>query len=296
VGLTTDLAIPDLARLAPGPYRVLRSRRAQGQPGVMLESHYYLPGERGAVGLDWHLMVLLRSAANRGVRTEAHGESFPIANRRGAITVLPAGFAHGVRLTTACEVTVFAFAPEILASVSDETGRSSRAGLEYIAATRDGCLRDLLDLLARELEAGGPSGRMYADGLAFTLLARALALSGSRMQPLSVSVPALYPRAQQQLFEYIDENLHRNLALEELAFQGGYSRGHFLKIFRTATGTSPHQYLVQRRVERAKALLSGGKLPLAEIAVTCGFSSQSHFSAEFRRRVGTSPVRYRRVR
>jgi AraC family transcriptional regulator len=86
------------------------------------------------------------------------------------------------------------------------------------------------------------------------------------------------------------------LKLEELASQVGYSRGHFLKMFRTTTGTSPHQYLVQRRVERAKALLSAGQLPLTEIAVTCGFSNQSHFSAEFRRRVGTSPAHYRRIR
>jgi AraC family transcriptional regulator len=241
-------------------------------------------------------MVLLRSAANRCVRTEAQGESVPAANRRGAMTVLPAGFAHGVRLTTACEVTVFAFAPKILASVTDEIDHPPRAELDYIAATRDGGLRDLLDLLARELEAGGPSGRLYTDALAFTLLARALALSDPRMRPLSVSVPALSPRAWQRLFEYIDENLHRNLALDELASQVGYSRGHFLKIFRTTMGTSPHQYLVQRRVERAKALLSARELPLAEIAVTCGFSSQSHLSAEFRRRVGTSPARYRRLR
>ena len=103
-------------------------------------------------------------------------------------------------------------------------------------------------------------------------------------------------RAQQRLFEFIEENLQRNLGLEELAIQVGYGRGHFLKTFRAAVGTSPHQYLLDRRVERAKAMLKKTSTPLVEIATACGFSSQSHFSTEFRRRVGISPARYRRIR
>jgi AraC family transcriptional regulator len=241
-------------------------------------------------------MVLLRSAANRGVRTEPQCGSVPFANSRGTMTVLPAGYGPAVRLTTPCDVTIYAFAPKFLTSVSEEVDGPRQPELEYIAATRDDGLRDLLDLLDRELQADGPSGKLYTDGLAFTLLARALALSGPRTRALSFGASPLNSQARQRLFEFIEENLHRNLDLEELAAQAGYSRGHFLKMFRTTTGTSPHQYLVQRRVERAKALLNAGKLPLTEIAMTCGFSSQSHFSAEFRRRVGTSPARYRRVR
>jgi len=241
-------------------------------------------------------MVLLRSATNRCERVEPQGTSFRSANKRGAMTVLPAGCGPAVRLTTPCEVTIYAFDPRVLKSVSAEVEGPTQPALEYIPATRDGELRDLLDMLDRELEAGGPSGKLYSDGLAFTLLARALALSSPRTRALSFGASPLSIRAQQRLFEFIEENLQRNLSLEELASQVSYSRGHFLKMFRMATGTSPHQYLVQRRVERAKALLDAGKLPLAEIAMTCGFSSQSHFSAEFRRRVGVSPARFRRAR
>jgi AraC family transcriptional regulator len=241
-------------------------------------------------------MVLLRSATNRCVHAGHRGGSVSLANRRGAMTVLPAGCGPAVRLTTPCEVTIYAFAPKVLKSVSEEVDGPPHPELEYIAATRDTDLRALLELLDRELEAGGQSGKLYSDGLAFALLARALALSGSRTRALSFGASPLDIRAQQRLFEFIEVNLHRNLDLEELASQVGYSRGHFLKMFRAATGTSPHQYLVQRRVERAKALLNAGKSTLTEIAMTCGFSSQSHFSAEFRRRVGISPARYRRVR
>jgi AraC family transcriptional regulator len=240
-------------------------------------------------------MVLLRSATNRCVHAGPRGGSVSLLNRHGAMTVLPAGCGPAVQLTTPCEVTVYAFAPKVLKSVSQEVDGRPPPELEYIATTRDNDLRNLLELLDRELEAGGQSGKLYSDALAFTLLARALALSCSRKRALSFGASPLDIRAQQRLFEFIEANLHRNLDLEELASLVSYSRGHFLKMFRAATGTSPHQYLVQRRVERAKALLKAGNSALTEIAMACGFSSQSHFSAEFGRRVGISPARYRRV-
>jgi len=287
---------PDLAALAPGPFKLLHSRRPSERPGILLERYLYSPGERSDVSLDWHLMVLLRSASNRGVRAEPRGGWVPFAYTRGAMAVLPAGCGPAVRLTTPCEVTVYAFAPKILKSFRDELDGPRQPELEYIAATRDGDLLALLHLLARELGLGEPSGKLYADSLAFALLARAVALSSHHARAPSFDASPLNVRAQERLFEFIEENLDRNLSLEDLAIQVGYGRGHFLKTFRAAAGTSPHQYLLDRRVERAKVMLKKTSTRLVEIATACGFSSQSHFSTEFRRRVGISPRRYRRIR
>jgi AraC family transcriptional regulator len=218
-----------------------------------------------------------------------------MANTRGAMAVLPAGCGPPVRLTTPCEVVVYAFAPAVLARIAVEAGGRPPA-LMHVPATRDRDLQALLHLLDRELAAGAPSGRLYLDALSFAVLARTGTLSNSRARPLSFGASPLSPRAQQRVFEIIEEHLHRNLGLEEIAAQVGYSRGHFLKMFRLATGTSPHQYLTHRRIERAKALLMDRELPLTEVASRCGFSSQSHFSTEFRRRVGVSPARFRRSR
>jgi AraC family transcriptional regulator len=193
-------------------------------------------------------------------------------------------------------VTVYGFVPRVLKRFGAEVDGPRPPELDYIAATRDGDLLALLHLLDRELGLGEPSGRIYADSLAFALLARAVALSGHHARTLSFDASPLHVRAQERLFEFIEENLHRNLGLEDLALQVGYGRGHFLKTFRAAAGTSPHQYLLDRRVERAKAMLKKTSTPLVEIATACGFSSQSHFSHEFRRRVGISPGRYRRIR
>ena len=285
---------PDLAALAPGPFTLLHSRRPSDQTGVLLERYLYAPAERSDVSLDWHLIVLLRSASNRGVRAEPKGGWVPFANTRGAMTVLPAGCGPAVRLATSCDVTVYGFAPRILKSVREEFDEPRPPQLDYIAATRDGDLLTLLHLLDRELGLGEPSGKLYADSLAFALLARAVTLSSHHARTLSFDASPLNVRAQERLFEFIEENLHRNLGLEDLARQVGYGRGHFLKTFRASAGISPHQYLLDRRVERAKGMLKKTRTPLVEIATACGFASQSHFSSEFRRRVGLSPGRYRR--
>jgi AraC family transcriptional regulator len=292
----TPVGPPDFAALAPGPFTLLDSHRPSEQSGVLLERYLYAPGERRDVSLDWHLLVLLRSASNRGVLAEPGGEWVPFANTRGAIAVLPAGCGPAVRLATSCDVTVYGFAPTVLNTFRDELAGPRPPELNPIAATRDGDLLALLHLLDRELGLGEPSGRLYAESLAFALLARAVALSSHRAGALSFDASPLSVRAQKRLFEFIEENLHRNLSLEDLSRQVGYGRGHFLRTFRAAAGTSPHQYLLDRRVERAKAMLKKTRTPLVEIATACGFSSQSHFSTEFRRRVGISPGHFRRSR
>jgi AraC family transcriptional regulator len=238
-------------------------------------------------------MVLLRSASNRGVRAQPHGGSVPFAYTRGGMAVLPAGCGPAVRLTTACEVTVYGFAPQVFERFRDELDGPQPA-LEYLAATRDGDLLSLMSMLDRELETGGPSGRLYSDSLGFALLSRAVALSQPHARARPFGASPLNARTRERLFEFIEGNLHRDLGLEELASQVGYGRGHFVRMFRATVGTSPHQYLLERRIEHARALLREGRLPLAEIAMACGFSSQSHFSAQFRRRVGIPPARYRR--
>ena len=293
---TTPAEPPALARLAPGPFKLLHSRRPSEEPAVLLERYRYAPGERRDVSLDWHLIVLLQSASNRGARAEPKGGWVPFANTRGAMAVLPAGCGPAVRLATPCDVTIYGFAPRVLKRLGEELDGPRPPELDHVSPTRDADLLALLQLLDRELGLGEPSGRLYTDSLAFALMARAIALSSHHARTLSFSASPLSLRAQARLFEYINENLHRNLGLEDLATQVGYGRGHFLKMFRAAAGTSPHQYLLGRRVERAKAMLKGTKTPLIDIGTACGFSSQSHFANEFRRRVGISPGRYRRMR
>jgi AraC family transcriptional regulator len=86
------------------------------------------------------------------------------------------------------------------------------------------------------------------------------------------------------------------VSLAELAAEAGVSPFHFAREFKRATGLAPHQYLIEVRIERAKSLLAGNEMPLAQVSLSAGFSSQSHFTRLFRRHTGTTPKSYRERR
>jgi AraC family transcriptional regulator len=84
------------------------------------------------------------------------------------------------------------------------------------------------------------------------------------------------------------------LSLQVLAKESGYSRVHFVRMFRAATGYTPHNYLLKLRLDRARELLASPTLSLTDIALECGFSSHSHLSRVFRQALGATPSEYRR--
>jgi len=93
--------------------------------------------------------------------------------------------------------------------------------------------------------------------------------------------------------EYIEENLERDLALVELAKILRMNVFHFARSFKQSTGLPPHQYVLRKRIERAKCLLVEQGSSIAEVALRCGFGSQSNFTTAFRRLTSITPGAYR---
>jgi AraC family transcriptional regulator len=87
--------------------------------------------------------------------------------------------------------------------------------------------------------------------------------------------------------------MERPLTLVDLAGAAGLSRMHFAAQFRAATGLRPHEYMLRRRVEKARCLLATSEMPIAEVAFSVGFCSQAHFTTVFRRFSGLTPNRWR---
>jgi AraC family transcriptional regulator len=146
-----------------------------------------------------------------------------------------------------------------------------------------------------EIQAGAPSGKLYADSLALALGMRfVLAAEASQCDELHSPVSALPPLSLKRVLERMKCEFREDLSLATLAAESGYSRAHFLRMFRAATGRTPHQYLLDLRLEEAQRRMRLSSTPLIDIAATCGFSSHSHLSKAFRHRVGVTPSQYRR--
>jgi len=103
------------------------------------------------------------------------------------------------------------------------------------------------------------------------------------------AVGGLTPRASRRVREYIDAHLSEDINVQVLAALTGLSKWHFARAFKQSIGTTPHHYLMVRRLECAQKILIETELPLAQVASKSGFSDQSHFSHRFRRFFGVAP-------
>jgi AraC family transcriptional regulator len=106
-------------------------------------------------------------------------------------------------------------------------------------------------------------------------------------------IPPLRSAILQRVKEYVDVHLAEDIHLVHLAAVACMSDDHFLRSFRAACGTTPYQYVIEKRVERACRLLSDTRIPISQIARDCGFKNAPQFSLRFRAATGVSPSRYR---
>jgi AraC family transcriptional regulator len=104
----------------------------------------------------------------------------------------------------------------------------------------------------------------------------------------------LAPWQRARITSYVDANLAKRLSTAELAALVRLSTSHFCRAFKASLGCSPHEYVIQCRIVRAKMLMLETGISLAQIALECGLADQAHLSRLFRRRVGTSPSAWRR--
>jgi AraC family transcriptional regulator len=155
-------------------------------------------------------------------------------------------------------------------------------------------LRAAMLAVEAELTAGGLGGPLAAKSLANLLAVHLIRHILAPRQPTRRRYGALPRGRLRAVVEYIEEHLDGSPSLEQMAATAHLSVYHFARQFRAATGLPPHQYVISRRVERAKQLLQEGDLSLAEVAAAAGFADQSKLSHTFKRVVGVSPRQFRR--
>jgi AraC family transcriptional regulator len=160
---------------------------------------------------------------------------------------------------------------------------------------RDPLIEQMGLALMTEIQAGGSESRLYAESMAAALSAHLIRRYCSKTKEIEHDIGGLPRYKLRQVFDYINEHLENNLTLIELASAVNISPSYFASLFKRATGTTPHQYVMQCRIKKAKKLLRETELSLVEICYQVGFQNQSHFTRVFRQYTNTTPKNYRDI-
>jgi AraC family transcriptional regulator len=158
----------------------------------------------------------------------------------------------------------------------------------------DPTIRDLALAMCREAASGSETGRLFAESLSLAFLSYAF----ERLPTTRMHAPGrravLSDGHQRRLSRYIEERLHEELRVSELAALCGVRSRQFSTLFKRTFGKSPYRYVLDRRLARGAELLRAADRDVVEISSRLGFCSSSHFATEFRRIYGMSPTRYAR--
>jgi AraC family transcriptional regulator len=184
--------------------------------------------------------------------------------------------------------------PELLKQAAEASEIDiDRLNLVNSFGQQDIQLHHIAMLLLAELQSGSIMGQLYIDSLTQVLVIHLLRHYSTFTQPITFENRSLTHTRLQQAIEYIHAHLDRELSLAEVAGVVNISPTYFANLFKRATGISPHQYVLQQRVERAKFLLLKTDLAIADVALQVGFSNQSHLTRHFKRLNGVTPKQVR---
>lgn len=266
--------------MGPPPATLLEARR----PRVGLRVDYRT-GERGVVEVTPQADHRLSVHAGPPIRSVCHNHRFQTT--RGDVDIVPAGTSASWTEDEPGTSLVLWMPPALLRQAAQDMGLDpARAGLEPKYLVRDPRIEHIAWALEAEQQAGFPNGRLYTDSLGMALAAHLLS---SYSAPVEVR-QGLSKVQLRRLTDYIEDHLDQDLSLEKLALVAQVSASHLKTLFKRSMGLPVHAYVIQRRVERAKALLVSGQRSVGEVALEAGFSHQSHLARCMRRVLGVTPM------
>jgi AraC family transcriptional regulator len=271
------------------------SSRNQGWENILVEQFQHPAGEGRMCYGDEHSICL--SLAPRPVSLlQTQGDKTRTGlYAKGDFCITPAQMPFFCRWDSDDRLLQIRITDRFMAQVATEALSIDPDRLEVIPTfrTRDPQLEAIAMLVLTELKQENLGSRLYIDSLANVLAVRLLRQYSASKPQLSVYEGGLPQRQLQQILEYIDVHFDRDIKLADLAGLLGMSQFHFSHLFKQSIGTSPHQYILQQRIERAKQLLKQTNRSIVEIALECGFNSHSHLSKQFRQLAGMTPKAYR---
>jgi len=178
-----------------------------------------------------------------------------------------------------------------LRSIAHHDLGAIEASFPPMLTTRDGRIEGLVLAMRDEVKEECPSGRLFAESISIALLAY---LAGRYATPGNTHrASSLSPAQRRSISDYVRANLANDISVTELAAIVCMSPAHFSRLFRASFGVSPYRFVMQERVGGAEKMLASTQLSASQVAISFGFSSQSHFTKVFRQFTGVTPRQYR---
>jgi AraC family transcriptional regulator len=275
------------------------SSKNLGWESIIVEEFQLPPGSGEFSPCQEHMITLCLANKPHRIWQTIGDRSYVGVYAKGDLAITPAELPGSYQAYGDDHYLQIIIPPQFLKQIATELINFDPERLEITTEfrVRNPQIEQLAMMLRTELYQGkGGMGQLYIESLANALTVNLLRDYSGTKPDLVIYEGGLSDRQVLQITDYIQNHLTQAIKTKDLAEFIGMSQFHFSRLFKQSTGISPHQYVIQQRIELAKQLLQKTDRAIADIALNCGFNSQSHLGKYFRTITGTTPKEYRQDR
>jgi AraC family transcriptional regulator len=280
----------DLSQLLPR--KPLISSHKLDWTGTFLEYHHQSTWETPYFSSNYHSIIVNNSHQIPIWRWSGDRKLYKQFNK-GDITIFPANTKNKQSWDREWEFFLLCLDPQFMTQIAYESTGMESIEILPCFATPDPLIYQLCQVLISELRSGELCCHLYVEHLIAALSIHLIRQYSAKNQWLR-DPHGLSRSKLQQAISYINEHLTENLSLKDISKVVGMSPFYFTNLFKQSTGMTAYQYVIYRRIERAKQLLRQQELSIGEVSEQVGFESQSHFTNVFRKHTSKTPKMYQR--
>jgi AraC family transcriptional regulator len=266
-----------------------------GWNGAYLKYYTLPPHSMPEYSPAQHVIISHNHSGGFNVTRKLDGHQQKDSMINGDVVIVPANIYHGASWDTDISITVMILEPLHFARIAHDSIEPDSMELVPHFSKPDALISQIILALKTEIETGAAGSNLYAESMITALFAHLLRHYSTRNRSLPNYQDGLPKYRLKRAIEYIHDHIGEGFSLETLASVVGMSQFHFARMFKQSTGLTPHQYLVEQRLEKAKKLLVDSDLTISDVAYNCGFASQSHLTRLFRKHLNTTPKGYRQI-
>jgi AraC family transcriptional regulator len=271
------------------------SSRNQGWGNILVEQFQHAAGEGNTYYNHEHSICLSLSSRPVSMLQTQGGKTQIGTYIKGDFCITPASIPFFARWESDDRFLQIRLAADFVRNIASETVSTDADRLELIPQfkLRDPQMVAIAQMFITELQLENSGSRLYVESLANVLAVHLIRKYATTQLQIPLYAGGLSQRQLSWVLDYLQDHLHEDIKLADLAILLNMSQFHFNHLFKQSMGTTPYQYLLQQRIERAKQWLKQSDRSIMEIAFLCGFNSHSHLTKQFRQITGITPKAYR---